>query len=169
MPKIKATIVNHGAIDIARPASVIWSNIVEDIFKSGSFLRQGFCREQVDDPAAIDAGRLRRDQDGKVDEMLYRITEYDEQAMRLSAHAESSSGLTAFVTYQALPTDSGGRYLIDSHSVLDVDVAPGASRADVAASVAAQRDRFDFASRLAALKAEMEGVAPGVSGLDGAA
>lgn len=154
---IRATVVNHNEIEIACPAATAWDWLLENIARARSYADRGYTNEPVDDRAAILSGRLRLEQDGAVDEIVYALTERDEAAMRMSVRAEFlSTGWIAFASYQVIPTERGCRFRIDCHTMLDVPAAPKASHETVRESVTAMRDSFDFGPLLETLKARFE-------------
>lgn len=124
----RITVVNHNAVDIDRPANVVWQDILETYVDGRKFSSQGHVIEPLkDDPAAYLGGyrMTLRDKDGTVvDDRVCRITERDEAAMRLSLCAEyfvpSEMKLIVNASYQATATASGSRYTLDAYSMMDV-------------------------------------------------
>lgn len=137
----RITVVNRAAIDIARPADVVWREILESYVDGRKFGSQGYVIEPLeDDPAAYLGGyrmTLRNAEGGgALDDRVCRITERDEKAMRLSLCAEyfipAEMKLVVNASYQAFPTAGGSRYELHSYSMLDVAVPAGASDPSVA-------------------------------------
>ena len=124
----RITVVNHNAVDINRPAKVVWQDILETYVDGRKFSSQGHVIEPLkDDPAAYLGGyrMTLKDKDGNlVDDRICRITERDEAAMRLSLCAEyfvpPEMKLIVNASYQATPTASGSRYTLDAYSMMDV-------------------------------------------------
>jgi hypothetical protein len=131
----RITVVNHHAVDIARPAAVVWQDIVETYVNARKFSSQGHVIEPLtDDPAAYLGGyrMTLRDKDGAVlDDRVCRITERDDAAMRLSLCAEyvlpAEMKLVVNASYQAIPTATGSRYHLDAYSMMDVSLPQSSS------------------------------------------
>lgn len=124
----RITVVNHNAVDIHRPAAVVWQDILETYVDGRKFAVQGHVIEPLkDDPAAYLGGyrMTLRDKEGHVvDDRVCRITERDEPAMRLSLCAEyflpAEMKLIVNASYQAVPTASGSRYQLDAYTMMEV-------------------------------------------------
>ena len=127
---VRVVVVNHNSVDIARPAAVVWQNILEMYADGRKFSAQGHVVEPLKgDPAAYLGGyrMTLRDKDGTVlDDRVCRITERDEAAMRLSLCAEyfvpAETKLIVNASYQAISTASGSRYALDAYSMMDVSL-----------------------------------------------
>lgn len=127
-PAARVTIVNHNSVDIERPANVVWQEILESYVDGRKFGAQGYAIESLsEDPASLLGGyrMTYRDAAGKLlDERVCRITERDENAMRLSLCAEyampAEMRLVVNATYQAIPTAGGSRYELHAYSTFDV-------------------------------------------------
>lgn len=165
MSKLRVTVVNHASIEIACPPAEVWAMLVEDFAQGQGFARAGYRIDPIADPASPLGGyRMHFESPDRVDDRICRITERDDAAMRLSLRAEFLSpianGMITYATYQAVPSDHGTLYRLDCHSALDHAVEEGASRAEIANSVAALRDQFDagLATGFATLKTRMESV-----------
>ena len=163
MKKLRATRVVHCSIEIARPPSVVWNWIRNDIAEAQHYLRLGYRIDPLDDPSACcKAYRLRLDSIDLEDVIRAEITEFDDKAMRLSMFAEFSSpqakGLVAYVTYQAVPSGTGSRLQMSCHAAFDLDVDPHASAEDVARSAEAGRRYYerDAAEWFVEVKARLE-------------
>lgn len=136
------TMVNHVAIAIAAPPDAVWRIILDDYVGAAKFRQDGATIDPIDEPAAIHGGyRLQSMRDGiVVDERNVRITERDEAALRLSAAADYLSvpgGMQVYATYHAQAADGGTRYAIDCHSVIDIALLGGGSKAEIAAALTA--------------------------------
>lgn len=135
----RITVVNHNAVDIARPATAVWQDIVSTYVEGRKFSSQGHVVEPLrDDPTAYLGGyrMTLRDKDGTVlDDRVCRITERDEAAMRLSLCAEyfvpPEMKLIVNASYQAVPTTSGSRYTLDAYSMMDIALPKSASEPPV--------------------------------------
>lgn len=131
--RTRITVVNHNAVDIDRPAEVVWQDIVETYVEARKFSSQGHLIESLEDDPAAYLGGYRmtlRDKDGNVvDERVCRITERDEGAMRLSLCAEyllpPEMKLVVNASYQATRTPGGSRYTLDAYSMMDVALPRG--------------------------------------------
>lgn len=137
---VRVTIVNHAGVDIARPAEVVWRDIVETYVAGGKFAVQGYAIEPLmDDPAALLGGyrmTLRGEGGTLVDERVCRITERDDRAMRLSLCADylapQAMGLIVHASYQAVPTAVGSRYELHAYSTLNLARPAGDAKAELA-------------------------------------
>lgn len=161
-PAATVTLVNHVAVDIARPPAEVWDAIVEAYVYAAKFSAQGYEIEPLDgDPAALLGGyRMRFTQDGAViDDRICRISERDDAARRLSICADYApgrpDGMMVYVTYAAHVAEGGARYTIDCHTRIKVEAPAGTTLADAAAELKA---RFDAAlvAYLASVKAKLE-------------
>ena len=100
---LPVTLVHHVAVDIARPAELVWQAILEEYVEAKKFRELGYVIEPLDNPAAYLGGyRMRFEQDGAVvDSRDCLITERDEAAHRLSIFADyrtAPNGMTVYVT-----------------------------------------------------------------------
>jgi len=164
----RVTIVNHYTIDIACPPSHLWTVLTEDYCGGGGFARAGYRIDPLDDPALVLGGyRMRLASGVLVDERICRITERDEDVMRLSLQAEylsvQAQGMVVYATYQAVPEGGGVRYRLDCHATLDLEAEAGASREEIARSIATLHDHFQngIAGKAAELKARIEAASAG--------
>ena len=150
----RITIVNHHAMDIARPAAAVWKDILESYVEARKFSSQGHLIEPVkDDPAALLGGyrMTLRDKDGTViDDRVCRITECDRAAMRLSLCAEylvpAELQLVVNASYRAVPAGTGSRYELDAYSMMNVALPQSAS--DPSVVQVAEQFRGDSAAYL---------------------
>jgi pimeloyl-ACP methyl ester carboxylesterase len=161
--KLRATRVVHCSIEIARPASVVWKWIRNDIAEAQHYLRLGYRIDPLDDPAAcVKAYRLRLESPGMNDEIRAEITELDEKVMRLSMFAEFSSpqakGLVAYVTYQSAASGTGSLLKMDCHAAFDLDVDEHASADHIARNAEAGRQYYerDTSEWFAEVKSRLE-------------
>ncbi len=159
----RVTIVNHCAIDIACPPSVLWAALTDDYVGGGGFAQAGYLIEQLDEPALVLGGyRMRFESEALADDRICRITERDEEAMRLSLQAEylsaAANGMVVYATYQVVPDGEGALYRLDCHATLSLEVGAGASREEIARSIATLRAHFHegIAVKAAELKARIE-------------
>jgi hypothetical protein len=138
--RARITVVNHNAVDIARPAAVVWRDILATYVDGHKFSSLGHVIEPLTNDAAAYLGGYRmtlRDKDGTVlDDRVCRITERDEAAMRLSLCAEyllpAEMKLIVNASYHAIPTNAGGsRYELNAYSMLDVSLPKNASEPSV--------------------------------------
>lgn len=144
----RVTIVNHCALEMDCAPALLWKTLVENYVEGGGFARAGYRIVPLDEPALPLGGyRMRLEDEGREDERICRITERDEQAMRLSVHADylspGANAMTVYATYQSEPAGSRARFLLDCHSTLNLETGPDASRENIAQSIAALRDQFD--------------------------
>lgn len=124
----RITVVNHNAVEIDRPAQVVWQDILETYVDGRKFSSQGHVVEPLkDDPAAYLGGyrMTLHDKDGNVvDDRICRITERDDAAMRLSLCAEylvpPEMNLIVNASYAASTTPGGSRYTLDAYSTMNV-------------------------------------------------
>jgi len=136
---VRITVVNHNTVDIARPAAVVWRDILEMYADGRKFSAQGHVVEPlIGDPAAYLGGyrMTLKDKDGNlVDDRICRITERDDAAMRLSLCAEyfvpPEMNLIVNASYQATPTANGSRYTLDAYSMMDVALPKSSSEPSV--------------------------------------
>ena len=127
---VRITVVNHNTVDIARPAAVVWRDILEMYADGRKFSAQGHVVEPLMGDAAAYLGGYRttlRDKDGTVlDDRVCRITEHDEAAMRLSLCAQyfvpAEMKLIVNASYHAISTASGSRYALDAYAMMDVSL-----------------------------------------------
>jgi len=161
--KLRATRVVHCGVEIARPATIVWKWILEDVAAGQHYARLGYRIEPLDDSSLYaKAYRLHFAGADLVDDIMAGITELDDKTMRLSMFAEFSSpqakGLVAYVTYQAIPKDGGTLLQMDCHATFDVDVGPQASPEDIASSAEASRSYYerDTAEWFVEVKARLE-------------
>lgn len=164
----RVTIVNHCTIDIACPSSHLWAALTDDYVDGGGFARAGYRIDPLDESALVLGGyRMRFESETLVDERVCRITERDEDAMRLSLRADYLStqarGMVVYATYQAVPDGEGALYRIDCHATLDLEAEASASREEIARSIATLRDHFQdgLAGKAADLKARIEAASVG--------
>lgn len=134
----KVTLVHHIPVDFTCPARVTWEYLLEMIPEGGLYRQLGYQIELKQDSYFYLGGYHMRcaGPDG-IDEADCRITECDQEAMRLSLHAEFAAGRSIFASYQIIPVDSGSRLLLDSHFTLDHFADEGATAQEVADSVKA--------------------------------
>jgi hypothetical protein len=159
----RVVIVNHCAIDIACPPSHLWAALTVDYADGGGFARAGYQIEPLDEPALVLGGyRMRFESEALVDERICRITERDEDVMRLSLQADylsaEANGMVVYASYQALPDGEGALYRLDCHTTLDLEAGVSASREELARSITRLRDHFQdgIAGKAAELKARLE-------------
>ena len=135
----RITVVNHNAVDIERSAEVVWRDILETYVEGRKFSSQGHVVVALaDDPAAYLGGyrmTLRGEDGTVVDERICRITERDEEAMRLSLCAEyllpAEMNLIVNASYQATPMPNGSRYTLDAYSMMNVAMPQSAAEPSV--------------------------------------
>ena len=161
--KRRTTRVVHCRTEIARPAAVVWSWILEDIAACQHYARLGYRIDPLDySTLGVNAYRLHFAGADLIDDIAAGITELDQKAMRLSMFAEFSSpqanGLVAYVTYQAIPKDGGSVLQMDCHATFDLDVDPHASPQDIERSAEASRSYYerDTTEWFAEVKARLE-------------
>ena len=139
MTVYRVVIVNHCAIDIACPPSRLWAALTDDYADGGGFARAGYRIDPLDEPALVLGGyRMRFEREALVDERICRITERDEDVMRLSLQADylsaEANGMVVYASYQAMPAGDGALYRLDCHTTLSLDARVNASRAEIAQS-----------------------------------
>lgn len=147
---VSVTVVNHVAIDIACPVERVWRSILEDYLEAQKFREAGYAIERLDDPVYFRGGyRMRLEVDGAViDERNCCVTEFDEDARRLSLYANyltAPNGMKVHATYQAHGNGAGTRYSLDSYSSFDLDLPTEDGETDIGAAVAKLKTHFDAA------------------------
>ncbi len=159
----RVVIVNHCAIDIACPPSHLWAALTDDYVDGGGFARAGYRIDPLDEPALVLGGyRMRFESEALVDERICRITERDEDVMRLSLQANylsaAANGMVVYASYQAVPTGNGVLYRLDCHTTLGLEARDDASREEIAQSIATLHDQFrdGIVAKAADLKARLE-------------
>jgi hypothetical protein len=162
-PRVPVTIVNHVAIDIARPPDPVWATIVETYAKGRKFSDIGYTIEPLDEPSAYLGGYwMRFEQDGAVvDERLCRVTELDDASRRLSMAADYlcvPGGMTVYASYHAQADRGGTRLAIDCHSSLSLEAPADGCGPAVKAAVAAMTEQYGaaLAAYLASVKSTLE-------------
>jgi len=164
MAQVRAHTVHHLDIDIACSPAAAWSYTIANMAEGGMFAVPGCTVEPIgtDLSAPIGGYRFRIQTAESVDERICRVTERDEEVLRLSLHTEAISAagrnMVIYVTYHVAPSDAGCRYQVDSHSSLDLDISDEASPAEIASAIAALRTQFDdgLQASLIGIKAQME-------------
>lgn len=161
--RMRVTIVNHVAADIACPPDTVWRAILDEYVEATKFREIGYAIEPLDEPAAHLGGyRMRFEQDGAVvDDRICRFSELDHGARRLSIFADYLSapdGMLVYATYHAAEAAGGTRYHLDCHGTLAIEQPADAGRSEVAAAVAGMKSQFDAAliSYLESVKAKLE-------------
>ncbi|NIJ38164.1 hypothetical protein FHR22_002867 [Sphingopyxis panaciterrae] len=159
--RVRVTIVNHAAIDIAASPAAVWQTILDEYIEAKKFRELGYAIEPLDDPAACLGGyRMRFEQDGAVvDERICHVTERDEAAHRLSMFADYlAGGMIVYATYHADEAPGGTRYRLDCHSTLGIDQPAGAERSEIASAAGEMKAQFGTAltGYLESIKAKLE-------------
>lgn len=157
--KIPATIVNHAMMDIAAEPGAVWQVIVDEIVEARAF-RDLDAMTPLDDPnvplggywTKLDAG------DGVIDERVIHVTERDDEALRLSVHADfvSDPGRTqVYATYHAREIPGGCCFTIDCHTSLELDVPDGEETGAIIARETASYAK-EMTARLEKVKRRLE-------------
>ena len=153
------TIVNHVYVDVRTGADHVWREMCADLLEARN-LREVATVGPLDDPSAILGGyRVRKENEGVLDEQVVRVTELDAKARRLSLYVHYLSaphgGMEVFATYQAREMSGSTSYAIDCHSRVGVD--PDAAL-DLEAHAAELTSTYATAllAGLAAFKAKVE-------------
>jgi len=163
---VRITVVNHADVEIACPPASVWRDMLEAFVHGASLDRQGYrTAPLMEDPAALLGGyrvSLQDAQGQSTDVLIVRITERDDDAMRLGLWVEYlEPAVLAQVVHtgcQAVVVACGTRYYTYTHSTFNVNPS---ARDDVAGAAAAFK-RTTAASldeRLAAMKARLEKLA----------
>ncbi len=162
---VAVTIVNHVSIEIDCDARRVWNDIIEYYERGRKFADLGYAVTPLsDDPAALLGGYRIVGRIGDVeDERICRITERDDEAMRLSVRADylapSMMGLLVHATYQAVPTPSGTRYDVHAYSTMRFPFETKEEKAALAATAAQMREQGGafIEDSLRVVKARLEG------------
>jgi len=163
---VRVTAVNHAAIDIACDPQRVWRDILEAVLEGGQFAQYGYRMEPLtEDPAAFLGGYrlVLEGKDGAIaDDRIVRVTERDEEAMRLSLFADYSlpaeAAVAVHATYQAVRIPSGTRYELHAYTNMNVarpDAVAATSIAETVANFTKQSADF-LNQRLAATKERLE-------------
>jgi len=150
------TIVNHISVEMPASRDAVWRRICSDYLAGESFKAGGYEVHRLSDPSAVLGGyRLRLERGGAVEERLCYVSELDHEARRLSLFVDFLSvpgGFTVCATYQAIETDAGASFVLDSHTRTSVTHPPG-SGGDLRSVVAELTQTWD-----AALRSHLEGL-----------
>jgi hypothetical protein len=160
---VRITVVNFASIDIACESKRVWRDIVEAFVEGRSLSEQGYLTERLlDDPSALLGGYrvLVTAATGELtDASIVRITELDEDAMRLSLNVHNliprQKAMNVNVSSRAIPIECGTRYETHLHTNFNAVFEFGGDLATTAAEF--KQQTADFLSlRLAAMKARLE-------------
>lgn len=160
---IRITVVNHATVDIGCEPQRLWRDMVESFVEDRSLVDQGLqVTPLVDDPAALLGGYrvvMKGPTGDIVDDRIVRVTERDEQDMRLSLCVRSlvphEAAMLVNASCRAIEISGGVRYETHSHANFNASPAAGQSVAD--AAEAFRKQAADYLHlRLAAMKSRLE-------------